>query len=375
MIRWLLLASLLLGGAGTLTTTGAGAGSSASYQGPGDIVSGATAWYGLRAYSSAYAASLGKSVNLRRASDNVTCDVLVAASGGLGLTSATCNSSTQGGITPAAFAGTDATASCTIAGTAAACTGASGTIHVNDPVSGVGISQPCIVTVTNGSTTATVVIAGTSTSCGTVGVAETVTFQVALFVTKAYDQSGNPNDVAQATAANQPQFLPTCLGAGTALPCMRFGGSQYLSSGTVTSIPQPVTASTVAIRTSAFTSLGLTLSGASNTSVGFNSSANSFLIFAGSVLSATVSDSAWHAIQAVINGNGTASDISADGSITTGAAGLQSFGTSFVVGALFNGSVDQMNGLMAEDGFWKIAASSTVQGNLHTNQSAYYGTP
>lgn len=44
-----------------------------SYLGPGDVVSGATAFYGLRAYS---AATIGnKVINIRRASDNATSDI------------------------------------------------------------------------------------------------------------------------------------------------------------------------------------------------------------------------------------------------------------------------------------------------------------
>ena len=49
-----------------------------AYVGPGDIVSGATAWYGLRAYSAAVAATgTQKAINIRRASDNTTKDILI----------------------------------------------------------------------------------------------------------------------------------------------------------------------------------------------------------------------------------------------------------------------------------------------------------
>jgi len=64
------------------------------YTGPGDIVSGATAWYGLRAYSAAIVnAGTQALVSLRRASDSHTCDIIVSASGGLGKTA---NCSTGG---------------------------------------------------------------------------------------------------------------------------------------------------------------------------------------------------------------------------------------------------------------------------------------
>ena len=55
-----------------------------AYVGPGDIVSGATAWYGLRAYSAAVAATgTQKAINIRRASDNTTKDILIRKSGNL----------------------------------------------------------------------------------------------------------------------------------------------------------------------------------------------------------------------------------------------------------------------------------------------------
>ena len=55
-----------------------------AYVGPGDIVSGATAWYGLRAYSAAVAATgTQKAINISRASDNTTKDILIRKSGNL----------------------------------------------------------------------------------------------------------------------------------------------------------------------------------------------------------------------------------------------------------------------------------------------------
>ena len=60
-----------------------------AYVGPGDIVSGATAWYGLRAYSAAIAATgTQKAINIRRASDNTTKDILIRKSGNLDPTTA-----------------------------------------------------------------------------------------------------------------------------------------------------------------------------------------------------------------------------------------------------------------------------------------------
>lgn len=62
------------------------------YQGPGDIVSGAKAWYGLRGYNAAYS---GNAVNVCLPADSVCADVTISAGnlvvpGGL----STCNNST-----------------------------------------------------------------------------------------------------------------------------------------------------------------------------------------------------------------------------------------------------------------------------------------
>lgn len=63
------------------------------YRGPGDFVS-FTAWWGLRGYSAAVAATgTQKAVQLRRASDSTTSDIVILTSGDLDVASATtfCN--------------------------------------------------------------------------------------------------------------------------------------------------------------------------------------------------------------------------------------------------------------------------------------------
>lgn len=58
-----------------------------AYTGPGDIISGATAWWGLRAYS---AAKIGSScIRLRRDSDNTEQDFVTLANGGVDTASIT----------------------------------------------------------------------------------------------------------------------------------------------------------------------------------------------------------------------------------------------------------------------------------------------
>jgi hypothetical protein len=78
---WGCFAQLPLTGAGKAATGGGG-----GYVGPGDIVPGARAWWGLRAYSSATAGNVA--VDLRRASDSANCvGIKTLATGGLDVSS------------------------------------------------------------------------------------------------------------------------------------------------------------------------------------------------------------------------------------------------------------------------------------------------
>lgn len=340
-------------------------GSPPTYTGPGDVVSGATAWYGLRGYSAAYAATgTGKSLNVRRASDNATQDIVILTTGAFDIASYN------------TFVGTDATASCTIAGTAVACTGASATLHVSDLITGVGITQPCRVTVTNGSTTATAVSAGTaSTSCGTVSVAETVTFQVAGFAATAYDQAGSSN-ATQATAGSQPQVLPSAINS---LPGLLFNSASTQSlSGTITSSTFTTASEVfVAIRTSAFSNYGgvtnLSGNGTQAAVIGFNVTANNAFMYTGATpITKAATDSVAHAIQGVFNG--ASSIITVDGSNTTAVnPGAIVTGQTTVS---WGDTANYPTGISGEMGVWGNTVFTLTQiANEHTNMAAYWGTP
>lgn len=356
----------------------------ASYVGPGNIVSGATFWFGLRAYNAAYAATPGLAVNVRRSSDSVACDVNVAASGALGLTTATCNSSTQGGITPAAFAGNVGTASCTIASTTATCTGASATPTVGDPISGAGLSQPCVVTAvgtfTAGSGTLTAKLAEDTQSCGTVSVAETLTFQVPLFVTEWYDQTGNGHNVTEATTADQPQLLLTCAGASHTLPCLGFNGTTDLMSGSLASgVTQPDTIVGVGLRPASATPGFTGFIGAPSNDqwMGFHNNSNLWSAESNggaNGISAAAADGTFHAGQAIFNGGSNASTLVIDGTATAGSMGA----AAFISGTFYIGSLNTVNlsqGYFNETGLWPAVFNSTQYGSMHTNMSGYWGTP
>lgn len=92
----------------SLLLLGAGRGGSTpppSYIGLGDIVSIAP-FYGVRAYTGAIAAAATrKLIKIRRSSDNATADILVATSGGLGVTANATSGSN--GVSVSSWAGAD----------------------------------------------------------------------------------------------------------------------------------------------------------------------------------------------------------------------------------------------------------------------------
>lgn len=362
------LAALLAAGppayAQRMLVLGAG-GSFAGYQGPGDVVASANTWVSCaRAYNAAWAApGTNKACNIRRASDNTTQDILILSTGKFDIASYN------------TFVGTDATGTCTIATTTLSCTGLGSTLHANDLITGTGITNPCILSAPGslvaGAQTATAQLAGTSTSCGTVSVGETVVAQVAGFVTKAYDQSGNANDMSQATSGLQPQLLPGC---GNGIPCTYHirGTPLDLTDGSGLSAATVWTISTVAQRTALFTSYSGIMGGASVGAL-FNNTANNTVVFQGNLtVLAAATDGAFHALQFIATGS-TTSFVNVDGTPgSTGNAGSTALGATLVYGAS-NGNA--MTGYIYEAGIWASNFSSTQNTNMHTNQSAFYGTP
>lgn len=370
---WLPAAALLIASpasAQRMMVLGAGGPFSAaappSYTGPGDIVGSALGWWGLRGYSGAVAATgTQPSVNVRRSSDNVACDILIATNGDLGLTISTCNSSTQGGISPTAFAGTDATGTGAITGTTLTFTGG----HVGDVVTGGGTLAGTYI-VSGSNPTWTVNNSQTVAS-------STLTLTYGLYVTKIYDQSGGGSgDALHATAGNQPQLLTAGCSSG-ALPCIVFVGSssRYLQTGAITSTAQPVTFSVVAIRTGTFTSENSMITTYNGGGIinEFYAATSKMVQYAGSFSSqVSITDSVWHAVQSIENG--ASSTINVDDTKTTTSPGTNATGTGGVaIGARLGGSVF-LTGSVSEAGLWGSGFSTGNQTSMCHNQFVYWGT-
>jgi hypothetical protein len=384
-LRWLfaILAALWLGPAGAQTpllSLHAGpqvVSAAPTYNGLGNIITSATAYYGLRAYSSSQLGGTTKSVNLKRLSDSTACDFDINTSGNLGGTDSGC--SLGGGESLATFATTDATATCTISTTTATCTGASSTPHVSSNISGAGLTQPCFASAVGTFTGAagTVTLSGNSTAaspCGTVSVGETLTFTYGLAVTEVYDQTGNGNNLAQASSGQQPTLLPSCINS---LPCLSFirTANQYVSAASLGSYTQPNFASVVGVRSAVSSAQQTLFSGSlpapEELFVAF-SGANNLAIYAGTSVQETLTDGAWHALQGEFHG--TTSAFNYDGTDSGNvSAGTAAWTSTWWLGADGNG--DPLNGFIAEAALWEgITTTSTQRGNLCHNEYAYWGT-
>jgi hypothetical protein len=333
-----------------------------TYQGPGDIVSGATAWYGLRAYNAAYATGSNNAINVRRASDNSTSNIVILANGNLDI--ATANT----------FAGVDATATATVsASTTIALTGASSTPHVGSTITGTGIVQPCYI-VSVGS-----FVAGAGNI--TVNAAQTlaavsISMQYGLYVTEAYDQTGSGRHLTQSTAAKQPQLLPAI---GNGLPSL--SGTNASGTGltfapqTAPTIAQPLTISVVAqYITQADTRIFSLRAGSTAPFLSINATANTGYLYAGTPSNFTLSINVNHAIQGLFNGASSIAYV--DGSSTSVNPGTSS--TQTVIGWLQEdngGQTQNLTGYSSEAGYWPIGFTPTQAGNMRTNQKNYWGTP
>lgn len=195
-----------------------------------------------------------------------------------------------------------------------------------------------------------------------------------------YDQSGNTNcasvacDLTNATIANRPAYTLSCIGS---LGCLTFTGtlSQILqAAGQAPSsfCPQPLTVSLVAKRTGTFTSFN-TMIGNDGAVVqtGFSNSANTALVFAGSVATASAADSAWHAMQVVYNGSSSIAyiDGASTGSLVAGSNGFGNKRPS--IGG--NQATNFSTGTFGEGGFWCSAFTGGNQSSMDGNQRAYWG--
>ncbi len=358
--------------AGTMLLLKAG---SIGWSGPGDILAGATVWYGLRAYNIAYATGSNPAIRIRRSADNHQCDILITIAGTFGNTS-NCSTGGDNGQSAIAFQGIHGSCTGTISGATLTCTASTVTPVAADLISATGVYGLYI-----NSCGTFVAGAGTCTLNGVVGTnistPETVTFVNLALISTWYDQSGNGTNVTQTTPGQQIAFNST--GYNGILPVVITGTTNLLAV-TVASTNNTYLTSGAVRQLTFTTQMGIAGMADSTTQTNgvelrFTTSANTVGLFGGSVFTATASDSNFHTLQGVANG--ASSVLSVDGVETTGNAGSGAAYTKFHVGeSSNNGTLNFfLRGSLTEVGAWAALPSSGVRGSMYTNMKTYWGTP
>jgi len=191
-------------------------------------------------------------------------------------------------------------------------------------------------------------------------------------VSKAYDQTGNGWDAVQATLSAMPALTFAALNS---LPCITFVGasSQKLQSagGIGSATVQPFDFSVVAKRTTVAFG-GIVSWDVNHVGIDATSTASTWAVFAGSLGNFTVSDSAFHAVQGIVNSASSAGYV--DGVSTTGlnagvtgVAGADKFTLGVLNGAFVTGTI-------CEAGSWNTGAwNLTTQSNMNANQHGANG--
>jgi hypothetical protein len=329
--------------------------STSGYTGPGDIVA-YTGWYGLRAYSSATANGITNIIKLENATSTGVSNFVALTNGALDIASIT------------TFDTVDATCTATGSTTTLTVTSCTGTPAVNDQIFAVGVTNPTTITAIGS-------CAGGSGTCtmsqsNTFGSPVTVTFRAALTVPEWYDQTGNARHLLQGTVADQPQFLLNCF--NTTLPCIQgtVNAQSMASSANFTPSASVISLSFVGGRIAGTVGPLGWISEANNSLSPLGASSTQSQLRGGANSLSFTESNAWHATNGVINGASTT--VQVDGTATPGTT-TTSTTANKITGA--NGVTGDTN-QYGECGFLDAAAfSSGNLTSLHTNASAYWGTP
>jgi hypothetical protein len=217
-----------------------------SYIGPGNVVSGATMWWGLRAYSAAIAApGTNVAVNVRNTATAETCDVLIAATGNLG--------------------------------NVTACSGAS---------SGLAFATFCAL------------------SAGTCAV---VTFYDQI---KGNACSSASCDVTQATAAQQSIVVFSCVNSHPCMETPAVSNANLVGANNFTPSASGGTIAFLGERVTGTASTNVLRSGTGSNRINAGTGANTWTLAAGGgAFTFTIGDAAFHSVIAVINGASSVANV------------------------------------------------------------------
>jgi hypothetical protein len=344
---------------GDVKVTGGGGG----YSGPGDQVSGATAWYGVVGYNAAYATGSNAAGTIRCSSgpsSGSTFVINILTTGLMDIATAATDCGTDGVVT----AGTSGSST-----TLTISAKTSGQVTIGDQITGVGITNPTWVSSVGTCVSGAIVPSCTviMSQANTVTGGTTVTAQGGRYVTQWNDQTGN-SGVASATTANQLPLLQNCPSTLGSIPCMGWvsTGSTtagYTATGFVGS-GAPFTLVGVANRTVVGSFPNLIGASSGNNNLQWRNSANTMGFFTsnGQLNTATMSDGASHVVQGIATTSAGSTLVIDTTATSPGAAG--GVAISGTLCFPFNCGNSDMTGYVFVGGFWPSGFNATQYGNV-----------
>lgn len=191
-------------------------------------------------------------------------------------------------------------------------------------------------------------------------------------VVTCYDKVGT-NDLTQGTDANRPTITANALGTSYGMGFAAASSLQLVGPNLSPQAQQYYFYSVANWNGAANAGLwGADSGGFSGAIAEFQTAGPVFAVFAGSVLSATTTANAWHAIQTLFNG--ASSVISMDNTETSGSAGTQSaFDTVTAPIRLGNDITSFFSGSALEIGYIAATVSGSDRTSLNSNAHAAYG--
>lgn len=286
-----------------------------AYSGPGDVVSGAFAWWGLRAYNNALASSgvsTTPAIDVLGVTTVTSCTIFLKGdgTGGLDLTTAG-----AGGIGNQCASG--ATTFCTV----------------------------------------------TNTSCT---------------ISKMYDQSGglqcagSPCHLFQTTAASQPGLTFNCQNGFPCVTGTSVAGQYLCASAASTTTAQPLTL-VGAVKPTSIPSGSTVVVGTHTGSIQVTLVAGPlWRMFAGTPQTVATSLNVWTSLIGVFNGASSTFDINGSATTVNPGTGSISAGLKLCLFGISNVANTELIGNGAEGGFWSSAFNSTQYGNMNSNIRSYW---
>jgi|SRR5580704_3566977 hypothetical protein len=196
---------------------------------------------------------------------------------------------------------------------------------------------------------------------------------IACSVSKMNDQTGNGNDVVQATLANMPGLT---FNAQNGLPCAAGTGNAAVRLATAGNVAQaaPFTLTAVTERTGSFTTVQKVLTNDTNTNpINFTASANTLGVNNGTAVSLTAADSAFHALLNVASGTAPLLAIDSSANTSTSTNGTTALtGPEYLMGRS-SGAQALIAGFVCEAGIWPADLNSSYQAMLANMRSATNG--